>query len=103
MDEDLGAAGLLGVTWRTVSSYPPGGTPPQIPAPTATVDAYSAVSFSGGRSFRAPLRVNHSTEPAGQRIEGGDKHSSIVFGGRYVCVTWSDGRMAGPAAGSTAS
>jgi hypothetical protein len=80
------------VAWRTASSLTAGGTPAVIPPPTASIDAYSAVSFDGGRSFSAPLRVNHMTEPAGQRIEGGDKHSSIVFGGRYVYVTWSDGR-----------
>jgi hypothetical protein len=91
----FGPTGLLGVAWRTVSSFAPGGMPPLIPAPTATIDAYSAVSFNGGRSFSAPLRVNHTTEPAGRRIEGGDKHSSIVFGGKYVYVTWSDGRTGG--------
>ena len=87
-----GPTGLLGVAWRTASSLTAGGTPPVIPPPNASINAYSAVSFNGGRSFSAPLRVNHMTEPAGQRIEGGDKHSDIVFSGNYVYVTWSDGR-----------
>jgi BNR/Asp-box repeat len=89
---EFGPTGLLGVAWRAASSLAAGGTPPVIPPPTATIDAYSAVSFNGGRSFSAPLRVNQTPEPAGLRIEGGDKHSSIVFGSRYVYVTWSDGR-----------
>ncbi len=88
----FGPTGLLGVAWRTASSLTAGGTPPVIPPPNATINAYSAVSFNGGRSFSAPLRVNHTTEPAGQRIEGGDKYSHIVFSGNYAYVTWSDGR-----------
>jgi BNR/Asp-box repeat len=89
---EFGPTGLLGVVWRTASSFTAGGTPPVIPPPTATINAYSAVSFNGGRSFSAPLRVNQQAEPAGQRIEGGDKYSHIVFSGEYVYVTWSDAR-----------
>jgi BNR/Asp-box repeat len=89
---EFGPTGLLGVVWRTASSVTPGGTPPVIPPPTATINAYSAVSFNGGRSFSAPLRVNQQAEPAGQRIEGGDKYSHITFSGKYVYVTWSDAR-----------
>jgi hypothetical protein len=89
---EFGPTGLLGVAWRTASSVTPGGTPPVIPPPTATINAYSAVSFNSGRSFSAPLRVNQQAEPAGQRIEGGDKYSHIVFSGKYVYVTWSDAR-----------
>ena len=89
---EFGPTGLLGVVWRTASSVTPGGTPTVIPPPTATISAYSAVSFNGGRSFSAPLRVNQTAEPAGQRIEGGDKYSHIAFSGKYVYVTWSDAR-----------
>jgi hypothetical protein len=74
----FGPTGLLGVMWRTTA-----------------VDAYSVVSFDGGRSFSAPLRVNQATKPAGVELEGGDKYSHLVFSGKYVYVTWSDGRTGG--------
>jgi hypothetical protein len=79
----FGPTGLLGVIWRTTA-----------------VDAYSAVSFDGGRSFSAPLGVNQATEPAGAELEGGDKSSHLVFSGRQ---SMSPSRSAEPAATSTAS
>jgi hypothetical protein len=74
----FGPTGALGVMWRTTG-----------------VDAYSAVSFDRGRSFSRPVRVNATTEPAGTRSEGGDKHSQIVLTDHYAYITWSDGRTGG--------
>ena len=74
----FGSTGALGVVWWTT-----------------TVDAYSAVSFDDGRTFSKPLRVNHTTEPAGTRYEGGNKYSRITMGGKYAYITWSDGRTGG--------
>jgi hypothetical protein len=74
----FGSTGVLGVAWRTTA-----------------VDAYSAVSFNDGRTFSKPLRVDHTTEPAGTRYEGGDKYSHITIDGTYAYITWSDGRTGG--------
>lgn len=75
---EFGSAGLLGVMWRT-----------------AAVDAHSVVSFDRGRSFSAPVRVNRATQPAGNRLAGGDEWSRILLDGPYAYVTWSDGRTGG--------
>jgi hypothetical protein len=74
----FGSTGALAVMWRTTA-----------------VDAYSVVSFDDGRTFSPPVRLNHTTEPAGTRYEGADKYSHIAMDGRYAYFTWSDGRMGG--------
>lgn len=74
----FGSTGILAVMWRTTA-----------------VDAHSAISFNHGKSFSAPLKVNHVTEPAGVRAEGGDKYSHITIDGEYAYITWSDGRTGG--------
>ena len=74
----FGTTGTLGVAWRTTA-----------------VNAYSVVSFDDGRTFSRPLQVNRATEPAGTRIEGGDKYSRITIDATYAYITWSDGRTGG--------
>lgn len=72
---DFGANGNLGVMWRTT-----------------TGDAFSVVSFDHGRSFSAPLQVNHVTQPVGEAGPPGDRWSGITLADGYAYVTWSDGR-----------
>ncbi|MBK6016494.1 sialidase family protein [Streptomyces sp. MBT53] len=72
---DFGANGDLGVMWRTT-----------------TGDAFSAVSFDHGRSFSAPVQVNHVTEPVGETGPPGDRWSGITLTDKYAYVTWADGR-----------
>lgn len=72
---DFGADGDLGVMWRTT-----------------TGDAFSVVSFDHGRSFSAPVQVNHVTEPVGEMGPPGDRWSGIALADGYVYVTWADGR-----------
>ncbi|MFD9323484.1 sialidase family protein [Streptomyces sp. NPDC060053] len=72
---DFGADGDLGVMWRTI-----------------TGDAFSVVSFDHGRSFSAPVQVNHVTEPVGEMGPPGDRWSGITIAGGYAYVTWADGR-----------
>ena len=72
---DFGSNGDLGVMWRTT-----------------TGDAFSVVSFDHGRSFSAPVQVNHVTEPVGEAGPPGDRWSGITLADGYAYVTWSDGR-----------
>ncbi|MFF3567554.1 sialidase family protein [Nocardia jiangxiensis] len=72
---EYGPTGDLGVMWRTNA-----------------VDAFSTVSFDGGHSFSAPVRVNHVTQPRGQSGPPGDRSSSIALINRYAFVAWSDAR-----------
>ncbi|MER5198684.1 sialidase family protein [Streptomyces sp. NPDC002755] len=72
---DFGANGDLGVMWRTT-----------------TGDAFSVVSFDHGRSFSAPVQVNHATEPVGEMGPPGDRWSGIALADGYAYVTWADGR-----------
>lgn len=78
---DFGTQGILGVTWRTL-----GGD---------VVNAYSAVSRDGGKTFSPPLQVNRTTHPYGFPGSGGDEWSRILIDGPYAYVTWSDGRGGG--------
>ncbi|QJT02970.1 exo-alpha-sialidase [Streptomyces asoensis] len=72
---DFGANGDLGVMWRTTAG-----------------DGFSVVSFDHGRSFSAPVQVNHVTEPVGETGPPGDRWSGIEIAGGYAYVTWADGR-----------
>jgi len=76
---DFGSNGDLGVMWRTTAA-----------------DVFSVVSFDHGRSFSAPLRVNHVTEPVGESGPPGDRWSGITLADGYAYVTWSDGRNGAP-------
>ncbi|EXF82754.1 hypothetical protein CFIO01_08567 [Colletotrichum fioriniae PJ7] len=75
---DFGPSGLLGVMWRTNSS--------------SVLDAYSTVSFDGGRNFPAPIKVTAQSQSVGQNGQPGDRASFVSLTHTYAYVAWSDGR-----------
>lgn len=78
---EYGPDGNLGVMWRTFVN--------------ARMDAFSVVSFDGGRTFSAPVKVNRVDQPYLQTQAGGDEWSRILLDDRYAYVTWSDSRTGG--------
>ncbi len=75
---EFGPTGALGVMWRTLVND--------------AIDAYSSVSFDGGKSFCPPLKLNQATHPYGNASPGGDKWSRILLDRKYAYITWADSR-----------
>jgi hypothetical protein len=78
---EFGANGDLGVVWRTLTGD--------------VSNVFATVSFDGGRSFGAPVKVNAASHPYGYPGSGGDEWSRILLEGDQAFVTWADARSGG--------
>lgn len=72
--------GVLGVGYKTV--YADG-----------TYEYWAAVSYDGGRTFAAPLRLSHAVSPPeGPDHNGSDDFSYVSLDRRYLYAAWADMR-----------
>lgn len=78
---EFGPTGSLGIMWRHVAD--------------GLIDAYSTVSFDGGKSFARTVKVNRTSEPYTFVGSGGDEYSRILIADKYAYVTWADARNGG--------
>ena len=75
--------GVLGVGYKTVYGGITGGP----------YDYWAAISYDGGRSFGAPIRMSHEISPSeGPGNNGGDDFTGIALDERYLYAAWADER-----------
>ena len=75
--------GVLGVGYKTVYGNVSGGS----------YDYWAAISYDGGRTFGAPIRLSHAISPSeGPGNNGGDDFSGIALDDRYLYAAWADER-----------
>jgi hypothetical protein len=75
--------GVLGVGYKTVYGNVAGGT----------YDYWSAISYDGGRTFGAPIRMSHGISPSeGPGNNGGDDFAGIALDDKYLYAAWADER-----------
>ena len=75
--------GVLGVGYKTVYGNVAGGS----------YDYWAAISYDGGRTFGAPIRMSHAMSPSeGPSNNGSDDFSGITLDDKYLYAAWADAR-----------
>lgn len=75
--------GVLGVGYKTVYGNVAGGP----------YDYWAAISYDGGRTFGAPIRMSHAISPSeGPGNNGGDDFTGIALDDKYLYAAWADER-----------
>jgi len=73
--------GVLGLVWSSIN-------------PDRTIDMWSSISKDGGKTYSAPLKVNHSPSPPppAYRNQPTADNVDIAIGGGFTHMVWDDSR-----------